>query len=87
MSKWSKAEIEAAESSAAHLLGFSSLYLEQRKAITAFVQGCDVFVSLPTGFGKTLCFGVLPWTFDGEKGKMSAGVRQPRIAALQSSVS
>lgn len=54
MSKWSKAEIEAAESSAAHLLGFSSLYLEQRKAITAFVQGCDVFVSLPTGFGKTL---------------------------------
>ena len=37
---------------------------EQRKVILSFVKGEDVFVVLPTGFGKSLCFACLPLIFD-----------------------
>ena len=50
--------------SAALSLGISQLKAEQRKAIDAFVSGKDVFVYLPTGFGKTVCYIVLPVVFD-----------------------
>ena len=32
------------------------LKLEQEKAIRGFIQGNDVFVSLPTGFSKSLLY-------------------------------
>ena len=35
----------------------------------AFTSGSDVFVTLPTGYGKSLTFGLLPWIFDEIKGK------------------
>ena len=54
MSKWSKEEIEAAAALAARNLRFSELYSEQRQVIVAFVEAQEVFMSLPTGFGKTL---------------------------------
>ena len=56
---------------AACRMGFSKLTPQQEQATTAFVNGNDVFVSLPTGSGKTACFAVLPFTFDilhGEQG-------------------
>ena len=37
---------------------------EQKKAILAVYEGKDVFVSLPTGFGKSICFQILPFVFD-----------------------
>ena len=55
-----KMEVESAALSP----GISQLKEEQRKAIDAFVSGIDVFVCLPTGFGKTVCYIVLPVVFD-----------------------
>ena len=37
---------------------------EQRKVVLSFVLGDDVFVSLPTGYSKSVCFAVLPLVFD-----------------------
>ena len=49
---------------AASRLGFANVKPQQMEAILAFCQGKDVFVSLPTGFGKTLIFAVLPSLFN-----------------------
>ena len=35
----------------------------------AFVESSDVFAALPTGYGKSLCFAVLPVLFDVLRGK------------------
>ena len=44
---------------AAMKLGFRSLKPEQRVAIRNFMDGKDVMVVLPTGFGKSLCYVLL----------------------------
>ena len=52
---------EAVMTAACHM-GFSKLTPHQEQATIAFVNGKDVFVSLPTGSGKTVCFALLPFT-------------------------
>ena len=59
--------VDAAIHSAVSRLGFSELRPKQLLCIRRFVEGHDVFVSLPTGSGKRLCYSVLPWTFDALK--------------------
>ena len=44
-------------------LGYSELRSQQKDAIKAFVAAHNVFVSLPTGFGKSLIYGCLPLLF------------------------
>ena len=36
----------------------------QRQVVAGLVGGRDVYGVLPTGYGKSLCYGCLPWTFD-----------------------
>ena len=50
--------------STAARLGISVFKQEQERAIRLSVGGSDVFVSLPTGYGKSACFGSLPVMFD-----------------------
>ena len=37
---------------------------KQKEVIQAFVDGNDVFCSVPTGYGKSLCYSLLPKIFD-----------------------
>lgn len=43
---------------------------EQKEAIKEVYDGNDVFVWLPTGFGKSLCFECLPFVFDKKLGRV-----------------
>ena len=45
-------------------MGFSTLRQHQVEAVSLFMSGRDVFVSLPTGSGKSLCYCILPGVFD-----------------------
>ena len=49
-------------------LGYQKATSEQMEAIKNFVLGRDVFVSLPTGSGKSLCYAALPCVFDNIRG-------------------
>ena len=51
---------------------YERLKEEQLLAIYKFVTGSDVFVSLPTGFGKSLIYGLLASIFDRLKGYKEA---------------
>ena len=42
---------------------------KQIEAIDSFVTGKDVFVSLPTGYGKSIIYASLPLVFDIVKGR------------------
>ena len=46
---------------ASQQLGYATI---RNRSIKSFMEGLDVFISLPTGSGKSLCFSVLPYAFD-----------------------
>ena len=37
---------------------------EQLEVVVAFLSGSDVFAVLPTGFGKSLCYACLHFSFE-----------------------
>ena len=45
-----------------------TLKAKQSEAILSFMSGKDVFVSLPTGYGKSLIYASLPPAYDLYKG-------------------
>ena len=73
MESWSPGEIHTATEFCAKDLGYE-LKSEQHQALAAFFKAQDLFVSLPTGFGMTLCYAALPGTFDLLKGETKASV-------------
>ena len=64
MATFSDSDFEAACSFAARSLGVLELKDYQKQSLKAIATGRDVFVSLPTGFGKSLCFQSVPFAWD-----------------------
>lgn len=64
-------DVDTAITEAAKKLGYQEVKSEQRDVIRQFVSGRDVFVSLPTGFGKSLCYVLLPLVsfYDAVRGR------------------
>ena len=60
----SEVRISKAICYATKALGYSELRPNQELAVKHFLRGHDVFVSLPTGSGKSLCYCLLPKAFD-----------------------
>ena len=56
--------IDRAIAEAVWKLDYSRAPDDQANAIREFVAGRDVFVTLPTGSGKSLCYAALPFVFD-----------------------
>ena len=56
--------IEKAIEVSALKLGYASVKSHQLTVISSYVRGEDVFAVLPTGYGKSLCYALLPLSFD-----------------------
>ena len=69
-------------------LGYATLKKEQKDAILSFVAGRDIFVALPTGYGKTICYCCLPMVYDQLKGRTGsiAVIISPLIALMNDQV-
>ena len=63
-----KKDVDEAISYACSKMKVKELKTEQEKCVRAFVNGSDIFISLPTGYGKSLCFAILPHIFDHLRG-------------------
>ena len=50
------------------MLGYDEMKQKQVDAVCTFLQGKDTFVSLPTGYGKSLIYAILPIAFDKLRG-------------------
>ena len=50
-----------------------TLKLQQLEAVRRIYEGKDVFLWLPTGFGKLVCYEVLPFVLDHKWGKVGGG--------------
>ena len=58
-----KLSTSKAVSSAALQVSYKKLKHGQNEAVNKFVSGRDVFVSLPSSSGKSLCYAVLPASY------------------------
>ena len=74
--------------SASAELGYTSLRDKQKLVVTEFVSGRDVFAALPTGYGKSLCYGCLPSVFDDLRSCSSSivVVVSPLVALMKDQV-
>lgn len=64
----SPSTVQKAINEAARAAGVK-LKARQRTAVEAFVKGSDVFIALPTGYGKSIIYGILPLVFDSLRGR------------------
>jgi len=54
----------------ANILGIKQFKQKQVEVIESFLSGKDTFVSLPTGYWKSVIYAALPLVFDTLKGKL-----------------
>ncbi len=64
MANYSERDIQSAIFKASEKLGYAELCAKQEAAVKSFLKGQHVFVCLPTGSGKSLCYCLLPEAFD-----------------------
>ena len=62
---------------------------EQEKVLSYLYEGQDVFAWLPTGYGKSICFQLLPFMFDFKLGRtttssQTSGTIMPSIVLVVS---
>ena len=62
--QWTDPEIESGIRLIFTRLGYQEVKTEQLEAIRGFIKDKDVFVSLPTGSSKSMCYGCLLLVFD-----------------------
>ena len=55
-----KIAFEKASEEVCNVFGISAFYDKQKEALESFFSGCDVFVNLPTSYGKSLIFQAVP---------------------------
>ncbi len=48
------------------------LKVKQLEVLKCLYAGSDVFLWVPTGYGKSVCFQTLPFLFDAKLGRISA---------------
>ena len=63
-------ELSSAIDQATCCMGIQGLKPKQLEAVKRFVSGKDTFVALPTGYGKSIIFAILPLLFDFLLGKL-----------------
>ena len=83
-------QISTVINDAVQSLGFKEIRKDQFDVISKFLEGYDVFVSLPTGGGKSLCFASLPLVFDLLRGSVRTSIAviiSPLNALMQDQVS
>ena len=78
------ADLQTCLKEVAEALGMCELKSGQKEVISAFADGRDVFVSLPTGYGKLVCYGCLPGLFSRLRrlGKVDDNSVQGPIAVI-----
>ena len=72
--QYSREAVEDAIASSCAVMGVVELKEKQKEAIKSFVEGNDVLVILPTGYGKSLCFALLPLVFDYLRGEANTSI-------------
>ena len=65
-------DLDSVIQSASLALGYPQLRSKQYDAVKSFLEGNDVFVVLPTGSGKSLCYSLLPLAFNTLLGRESS---------------
>jgi ATP-dependent DNA helicase RecQ len=89
MDEMATTKFESALAYALNAMGRKDLKLkdEQERAVRYLYDGEDVFLWLPMGFGKSLCYNCLPFLFDYRLGRTRAPASRSTVLVVSPLVS